>query len=423
MSFSLNQPVEVNRRDGKFQGKIIGFLQGNRYIVKYDEPHPLDLPAWGSETVPANFIRAAAAAATPLPVARANTGNMASYMMAPAAADMMPRAALTYRSCDDFRFPTEFLKECERSRKWVGVTGDLSATCGYTGPGIGLIVLLFERNNISDDNTLRAFLTLPENVRIFGHLPRSKEVFKDIVNETIGNFLDLSKRTPVTETKNGVMGIIIERESIAARNMARAANPDAMDLIDDEIEKVFLVDNSNIVKGVNIISFKDRSRGSSTFHHSAIYAIPEENICFILDSWYDNYTGTCRQLTCRQFSFEEVKDALVKLNSQSCTVDDAYEIFAKYFQAANAFLNSIARDNSFYVYVLNQEYIKSVYTKCETSIINGQPKSNLGGYNRNKKNVKTKKLYKKTTVRTKKPHMRRYIRSKKHRTRRQIRAK
>jgi hypothetical protein len=138
----------------------------------------------------------------------------------------------------------------------------------------------------------------------------------------------------------------------------------------------------------------------------------------------DNATMVCRPPTCRQYSFTEVRDALVVLNSPFCKVEQAFDTF-EYFQPPHTFLGRIqqsTRGNTFQVYVLNQEEIKHVYSECEYSMI-GILKTGFGGYKHKKKNVKTKKIYKKTTVRTKKPHMRRYIRSKKHRTRRQIRAK
>lgn len=318
-----------------------------------------------------------------------------------------PPAVMSYRSCDNFGFTLDFLKKCEglRQQMWQTVPGDLSGTCGYTGPGIGILLLIFERNNISDNNTLAIFLQ--KNAEIYGPtLVDARGRFMAVVNETIGNFLDLCDITPVTQTQHGTMGIIKEEEARARVGQY----------------KVSLVNNSNLVKGANVISFKNRGYGTCTFHHSMIYVTSELDMCFILDSWFDNYTKTCRKPSCRQFTFSEVSQALVILNSGSCPQSVARNIFFKYFKAPDTFLYHIGINETFYVYVLNQEYVKKIYTICEHNMI-GNFKTDFGGSIRKKKKIKTKKLYKKTYVRTKKPHAKRYIRTKKLRTRRQIRAK
>jgi hypothetical protein len=397
--FILHQNVEVIKNGIWYPGKITA-VEGSRYYVKYEPPGPQGVPPYGEE-VPIAYIRGIGPRAAALPISRAAT---------------MPMAAITYRTCDDFNYPIQFLKECERLRKWDTVRGDLSATCGYTAPGIGLIVLLFERNKISDEDTLYNFLKV--NARVFGS-ERTRKCFIDIVNETTGNFLDLINHNPVTQTSHGIMGLISKTDVRAAR----PAVPNAMDIVDTEIESIYRVNDSIIVRGVNAISFKIRNQ-DSTFHHSALYAKPEENICFILDSWYNNDDGSCRQITCRQFTFNEVRDALVRLNSEGCLPEEAEVIFRIYFLAPKSFLKKIKKyESSFFVYVLNQEYIKEIYTECERRIMEGQCKSNFGGTSCKKKNIKTKKLHKKRDLRNKKSHARRYIRSKKFRTRRQIRGK
>jgi hypothetical protein len=443
------EPFPVSTRvqvwyNGKWEiGEILRLQSNKTYLVGFKEggqksniPRNLIQPATAAAASPStnmarnpSWLSTAAATTNAWPSAAASSAAATAVRPAVRAPTAASSASLlpsddtdeaididvynkSYRSCQDFNFPINFLQKCEplRQQLWTKLQGDLSGTCGYTGPAIGVILLLFKGNNITGKTSLNTFLRhrykklmTPEFGENFESI---REIFMASVTETAGNFLDLCEITAVTQTRRGLMGLIQEEETYPGQG------------------KVALVDRTNLVNGVNVISFKERGIGNSTFHHSCIYAIPDENKCFILDSWMDNATMICRLPTCRQYSFTEVQDALVVLNSPFCTVKQAYDTF-EYFYPPITFLDRIrqsTRGNTFQVYVLNQEEIKRVYAECETRMI-GSIKSLLGGYNHKKKNVKTKKLYKKTNVRTKKPHMRRYIRSKKHRTRRQIRAK
>lgn len=316
--------------------------------------------------------------------------------------------------CSNFDFAIEFLKICERSKTWTSVVGDVSAVCGYTGPGVGIILLLFEKNNIHDYQSLQIFLT-SSNITI--------KFFIDTINETIGNFFDLIDVNPVTETSRGITGLLSE----ARATQARAGDPEAMDEVHDEVhdevKKVYPFDT--LKYGVNIISFTHRFKPVA-FHHATLYVTPDQSMCFILDSWFNNDDTSCRPLSCRGFPFEVVRQSLVRLNAEDCTKDEAAYIFGVLFLAPASFIQKISFGPflaNVFANVLNPDYVKSVYTTCETSIKEGlQTKSNLGGSIR-KKNIKTKKLHKKTNIRRKKTHARRYIRTKKLRTRMRIKSK
>jgi hypothetical protein len=441
--FSLNQEVLVLNNLKWIPGKITA-VDGNRYYVKFYPPIPLGVSHF-EQIVPANLIRAT----------EANTGNMPSHTIAPALPMSLPIApalpmslpiapalpmslpiapalpmslpiapalpvkgevevrpaegnrlsmimdedthVMSYRSCQDFDFPIEYLKKCEnlRQKMWQKIRGSLSATCGYTGPALGILMLLFKNNDIRGKKSLNSFLRNRYRSLISEHgesFKRISEIFMATVNETAGNFLDLCDVTPVTQTRYGLRGLI-EEEEISRRQ-----------------GKVSIVDRSNIVKGPNIISFKTRGLGECTFHHSMIYAIPEEDKCFILDSWMDNATMECRLPTCRQHSFTEVQNALHTLNSSGCTIDGAKRTF-RYFMPPYTFLDGIQQGDRFEVYVLDQKYIQIIFSACEFNMVRVF-ETIFGGYTRKKKNIRTKKS-----------HTRRYIINKKHHTRRQIRAK
>jgi hypothetical protein len=368
--FPINTFVEVLRKDGTINKGVISNIENGSYSVVFKDIR--DYESGISKDRIRLPVKGAVEARPAAPVAM----EVSEPPQSSIPVDVTVSPPMAYRSCSDFLFPLEYLTKCEELRKtmWRKIIGGLGATCGYTGPGIGILLLLFERNNIKDLETLKEFLRI--NSTIYGkNFNEAFRRFTAVVNETTGNFLDLCDVTPVTQTTNGLKGLIKEEEATRGQG------------------KVSLVNTNTLVKGVNVISFKARTYGSCTFHHSMIYVVPGEDMCFILDSWFDNFTQTCRPPTCRQFTLSEVKNALIRLNSQNCTAADAYLIFAKYFLAANAFLNMVKADNldnSFYVYVLNQEYIKSIFTECERMMI-GVLKTNFGGYIRKKKKLKTRK--------------------------------
>lgn len=320
---------------------------------------------------------------------------------------------------DIFDFSIGFLMKCQIIKKWVKYPGDYAETCGYTGPGIGLILQLFKFNGITDDATLNVFLSKHQI---------SLECFMHSINETIGNFLDVVRVNPVTNTMYGINGMIKENIGKIA-NSDGAASSDSMDVeTPHDIVKVSLVDNTNLVEGANVISFiRDVIRDGVTFfnvplHHATLYVIADIGMCVIIDSWRAA-NGQCRPLTYRMHNFEEVKRALIKLNSKEVSEAEILYIFTQFFVSPEALKEDIRTKQSFNikVYLVDAEYMKDVYITCETSIKTGsQTESNFGGFIRKKKMCKTKKLHKKTNIRRKKTHTRIYMRTKKLHTRRRV---
>jgi hypothetical protein len=289
---------------------------------------------------------------------------------------------------DFFNFAIEFLQYCESNKKWEKNDGkDFSATCGYTGPGIGLVIKLFMTNNIYSKDTLYEFL---------GNLYNSDmEQFINIINETIGNFVDIIDVCPVTGVNNGIYGLLKEQKEKQYEGSIAI----------DEPIKVYKVaeDGSNLVEGVNVISFTSRQFECDTFHHATLYMIPESDICYIIDSWStsEGVQFECRPLTFRQFTVGEVIYALNRLNSDDILPEEITYIFQYYFIAHYTFIEKIPDVVLFSVHTVSPDYIEEVYTICEQRIKSReQTKSDFGGKPR-KKNRKLRKKTRKLRKRSK----------------------
>jgi hypothetical protein len=281
-----------------------------------------------------------------------------------------------------FNFAIDFLNHCEANKNWVKNRGYAGATCGYTGPGIGLVIKFFQHNQIYNEETLQHFL-ITNGFTI--------EQLMDIINETIANFLDVIDECPVTGVPQGIRGLL-EKE-------AERSRPNSTVMQTDDPQVVYTVEEggSNLVEGVNVISFTSRAHGCDTFHHATLYTIPETNVCFIIDSWAtpEGVPFECRPLTCRQFSFREVIHQLDRLNSDAISPEEMTHIFGYYFMAHAAFLQNIPNLGLVTVNTVSPDYIVDVYTTCEKRIREGQSKSDFGGKLRKKRNKKTRKLNKK----------------------------
>lgn len=214
-------------------------------------------------------------------------------------------------------FAIDFLTECDRTKKWKKLPGRSAETCGYTAPGIGLLLRLFTDNGISSPITLIAYLTRQSI---------TQELFMDIVNETIGNLLDLSPECPVTQTTYGIRGLL---------SQAKSRQTEEMNYGDEEPPKVYKVTRggSNLLPGPNIISFTGRDQfDCETFHHAVIHIIPEVNACYIIDSWRSRI-GDCRPLTSRLHNLQEVIGIIDELNSDTITPERTHIILSLYFLA------------------------------------------------------------------------------------------
>lgn len=105
-----------------------------------------------------------------------------------------------------FHFSIDFLNYCESQKKFTKITGNCSHTCGYTGPGIGIVLQLFLTYGIDNTEKFDVWLRSKE---------MSLEAFMDIVNETIGNLCDLADECPVIGERKGILGIIRRAQSDA----------------------------------------------------------------------------------------------------------------------------------------------------------------------------------------------------------------
>ena len=265
-------------------------------------------------------------------------------------------------------FAIAFLTECDRTKKWKKISGRFAETCGYTAPGIGLLLQLFTHNGISSPLTLQSYLTRQSI---------TQELFMDIVNETIGNLLDLSPECPVTQTIFGIRGLIL---------LEKYRKP-------QDPPNVYKVTSggANLVSGPNIISFTGRERfGCETFHHAVLYIIPEVNACYIIDSW-SSQTGACRPVTSRRHNLQEVIGIIDELNSDTITPERTYIILSLYFLAHETMRVVIKENGTVTVHTIHPLYIQHIYTQCE-SMIRGrvQTDTNFGGKMRKKyKNRRT----------------------------------
>ena len=298
-----------------------------------------------------------------------------------------------------FSYAIQFLMHCDENKEWKLKVG-CSTTCGYTGPGIGLVIQIFEHNQIYNDITLEAFL----NKNSF-----TLKFFRDVINETIGNFADFIDETPATNTKQGIRGIIKEHKDKLDLK-ATAMETDEDEPI--EIPKIEQINEGTFVKGVNIISFTTRKHVFDTMHHSTLYIMSEQDICFIIDSWI-NPDYSCRPLSFRQFTFTEVTQALLRLNADDVTFEETVFIMNRYFMAPPDFPDRVRMFGQMLVHAINPNYIKFIYQECERKIKTGeQQRSNFGGYLRKKINTKSKKYRKRKYIKSKKLRKKRNIRTK-----------
>ena len=241
-------------------------------------------------------------------------------------------------------FARVFINHCQEIKTWKKNIGDFRNTCSYTSLGIGLVIKMFEDNNIYNEATLDQFLL------------RSKYTIKNLcylINETIGNFVDIIKDCPVTNTQYGMRGII-------STEFKDDATPS---------DKIYTISPgcSNLVEGINIISFASRGfHRCDTFHHSTIYIKHMEDKCYIIDSW--SHAEACRPLSIREFRWEEeVMFALDRINAYNSEQDEYITILETYFGAPPQFRRDIEKLDiqSITAYTINMDYVISVYNTYE----------------------------------------------------------
>jgi len=270
-------------------------------------------------------------------------------------------------------FAIEFLTVCEARKTWVKLTGPLSMTCGYTAPGIGILLQLFRPHNIS---------SAPELERFLQHINWPMDQFIFIVNETIGNLLDMIPECPVTQTQYGIRGLLVTEYS--EQKIPGCGRGGGI---------VYKVEpgGANLVEGANIISFARRIQHCETFHHAVIYKISQINACYIIDSWVEPRGIDCRPLSSRRHIGNEVYAIIDELNSDIITRERTYEILTTYFRGHFGSIGQMLQmtDERIMVNTISPGYIQHVYTQCENIARTGQP-SSFGGKKRNKSKSKNK---------------------------------
>ena len=199
----------------------------------------------------------------------------------------------------------------------------------------------------------------------------------DIINETIGNLLDVSPECPVTQTTYGIRGLLLQEKYRKPQDQPN-------------VYKV-TTGGLNLLPGPNIISFTSRIYGCDTFHHAVLYIIPAVTTCYIIDSWMSRI-GDCRPVTSRRHILQEVIGIIDELNSDTITPERTYIILSLYFLAHNETMSEdIKTHKNIMVHTINPLYIQHIYTQCE-SMIRGrvQTDTNFGGKMRKKyKNRRT----------------------------------
>jgi hypothetical protein len=295
-----------------------------------------------------------------------------------------------------FHFSIYFLNHCESRKKFTKITGNCSHTCGYTGPGIGIVLQIFLGYGIDDSEKLDLWLRSKE---------MSLETFMDIVNETIGNLCDLSDECPVIGERKGILGIITTAQSDALQ--MTSSSSDSMEL-QETPHRIYTGTDPDLYldEGVNIISLFDKTT-RQTFHHACLFINKIANMCFILDSWCTSDGQNSRPLSGRLFSFQEVSQAISRLNTDDVTIHESSSIVQRYFQPHDSFesyqietLKSWGVTHApFTVCKLDLPFVGSVFAQCEKQIREGKP-SNFGGKKMKKsRKVKTSRKIKKSRKR------------------------
>lgn len=286
-----------------------------------------------------------------------------------------------------FKLAIDLLKDCDANKKWQKEppgTGSSFGTCGYTGPGLAIILELFFMNGIKTKSQLDEFIkkmypiSYPEN-------NYSRLIF--IINETIGNFFDQSNECPLTEVNKGIMGIAINEEKRKINDVMQTDTPPLFYPIKIPSD----LKSSNLQDGINLISFTVRNVNAynlCTFHHAVLYISKSNNICYIIDSWSainkDTKEFECRVPTYRFFTLEEALKCLYELNTTPST-EITIAHMNKYFIAHNTFPPILVSVN-----LTKPEYIVEIMNKAKEQLEKGRP-TNFGGRRRKRKLTKKNK--------------------------------
>jgi hypothetical protein len=281
-----------------------------------------------------------------------------------------------------FKLAIDFLEYCEANKNWQKQppgTGTSFGTCGYTGPGIAIILGLFFMNGIKTKVQLDEYI---EKMYPLSYRANNEKRLMFIINETIGNFFDLSKDCGLTGVKKGIMGIAINEE---LRKGPDAMQTDTPPLF-YQIEITPDLKKSNLQDGINLISFTGRNN-LCTFHHAVLYISNYYNVFYIIDSWSainkNDGKFVCRTPTYRKFTIEEVIKCLYELNNTK-DINTTVTNMNTYFLAHDTLPHALVSVN-----VTSPEYIVEIMGKAKDQLDKGRP-TNFGGRHRKRKSKKNK---------------------------------
>jgi hypothetical protein len=221
-------------------------------------------------------------------------------------------------------------------------------TCGYTGPGIAIILNLLIENNIK---TYDQFINYINTYKIETKLINT-------INDTILNFLDLSNFCPITKVDRGIMGL------------AKETHEEKMQTEDTSVfypirfyrnGNYNLIGTTNLQEGVNLISFTDRNatvENLCTFHHSVIYIHNKSGTGYIIDSWAtpQGVPFDSRPIEFRKYGLITLFKALYTITNSN-DINESANFINFYFQAHTATLRPILYN----IGITDPNKIKEVY--------------------------------------------------------------
>ena len=244
----------------------------------------------------------------------------------------------------------DFLRYIEGGKPW-SITpgknpGEVLGTCGYTAPGMTVILLLFDKyliKNMDDFKKVFHATTYKTSPQYVSH----------IINEVIGNLFDLSNYCPLTGKHQGVMGLI--KDSIITKESKKVELLQVEYDCDIEGNCTY----TNLQNGPNLLSFSTRGQTESdlcTFHHAVVYQ--QNNKCYVIDSWSAERGRICRTSSYRQFPTQKV---LVSLGQLITTTDTELtrKIMGEIFMAYQRFVEEA--DFLITIHITNNEYIEELF--------------------------------------------------------------
>ena len=278
-----------------------------------------------------------------------------------------------------------FLTEVESKKEWKKPeTKNYSMfTCGYTAPGITIIILYFHDIGYNYVYEIENFI------------PEKRQWVINGINETIGNFFDLAPDCPLSGCAYGIRSLINSTPPVGSPIKWYTKSGIALEY--------------DLLSGPNLITFTTRGYNDS-FHHSVIYVpYPNEDNsnddnCYIIDSWYQD-NNTRRPITYRKFKLTDIVNVLIRLNAIVAThspseASDIILLLQYYFLAPDEspVFNTIRQQNKISVHLINRDVIYAImhlsfdHVKRNPSSFGGKYKKHRKIYSKRKKsNNKSKK--------------------------------